>query len=151
MAFIGSVEDRLAIRELIESYASAVTQRDAAAWAALWAEDSRWLLPELGTGVSLVGKATIVSSWVSMMEQYHGPASAPWAFSFVSVLGAISVDGDRAAVLSYSIEAFADGAGATTHLKGQYNDIVVRRDGRWLFEERVWRLMPLEDYAAFTA
>jgi uncharacterized protein (TIGR02246 family) len=151
MAFVGSVEDRLAIRELIESYANAVTQRDAVAWASLWAEDSRWLMPELGTGVSLSGKETIVSTWVSLMAEYHGPAAAPWAFSFVSVLGGIEVEGDRARVLSYSIEAFADGAGATTHLKGQYSDVVVRRDGRWLFEERIWRLMPLDDYAAMSA
>jgi uncharacterized protein (TIGR02246 family) len=149
MSFVGPVEDRLAIRELIESYADAVTRRDAEAWAATWAEDSRWLMPALDA--SFEGKATIVSSWVGMMAEYHGPADRPWAFSFVSVLGGLRVDGDRATVRSYSIEAFADAAGKTTHLKGQYDDVVVRRDGRWLFQERVWRLMPLEDAAAFLA
>lgn len=34
MPFTGPFEDRLAIRELIESYGDAVTQRDVDAWAA---------------------------------------------------------------------------------------------------------------------
>ena len=147
MSFNGPAEDRLAIRELIESYADAVTRRDAGAWAAVWAEDSRWLMPALNA--SFEGKHTIVSSWVQMMAEYHGPADRPWAFSFVSVLGGMHVAGDRATVRSYSIEAFADASGKTIHLKGQYDDVVVRRNGRWLFQERAWRLMPLEDAAAF--
>jgi len=147
MSYSGPSEDRLAIRELIESYADAVTQRDAIAWASLWCEQSRWLMPDLAT--RLEGKETIVSTWLRLMAQYHGPAEKPWAFSFASVLGAINVAGDRATVRSYSLEAFADANGKTTHLKGQYDDLVIRQDGRWLFEERSWRLMPLEDHAAF--
>ena len=148
MAFTGSVEDRLAIRELIESYANAVTQRDPDAWAALWADDSRWLLPQLGE--TLVGKTEIVTGWIRMMAEHHGPAEKPRAFSFVSVMGAIAVRDDRATVLSYSVEAFADSSGATTHLKGQYDDIVIRQKDQWLFMERCWRLMPLEDHSALT-
>jgi hypothetical protein len=146
VAFTGPVDDRLAIRELIESYANAVTQRDAGAWGALWAEDSRWLLPQLGETVA--GKAEIVSAWVRMMAEFHGPADNPRAFSFVAVLGGMDVRENRANVLSYSVEAYADAAGATIHLKGQYEDIVVRRNGEWLFLERSWRLMPLDDFAA---
>jgi hypothetical protein len=33
------------------------------------------------------------------------------------------------------------------HLKGQYDDEVIRRGGRWRFSKRTWRLMPLEDHA----
>ena len=36
MAFEGPIEDRLAIRELIENYADAVFQRDEERWAANW-------------------------------------------------------------------------------------------------------------------
>lgn len=39
MANSGPTEDRLAIREVIENYADAVTRRDGDAWAACWAED----------------------------------------------------------------------------------------------------------------
>jgi ketosteroid isomerase-like protein len=147
MAFTGPLEDRIAVRELIESYADAVTRRDAEAWAVLWAEDAFWSMPDLGAGVELSGKALIVSSWVEMMAQYHGPAGAPWAFSFVSALGGMEIAGDRAQVRSTSIEAFADATGRTLHLKGRYDDELVRRGGDWLFARRVWRLMPLEDHA----
>ncbi|WP_156679800.1 nuclear transport factor 2 family protein [Sphingomonas profundi] len=151
MAFTGPGEDRLLVRELIESYADAVTRRDAAAWAALWAEDARWSMPDLGTGVELAGKSTIVSAWIGMMAQYHGPADAPWAFSFVSILGGMAIDGDRATARSTSIEAFDDGTGRTVRLRGRYDDEMVREDGRWLFAVRTWRLMPLEDHGEMAA
>ncbi len=149
MTFTGPFEDRLAIRELLESYAGAVTWRDEAAWAACWADDSVWLMPDLG--VTLSGKTEIVTSWVRMMAEYHGPADKPWAFSFISVPASIMVAGDRGEVVSTSVEAFADATGKTVHLKGEYRDVVVKRDGVWLFQSRSWRLMPLEDAAAFLA
>ncbi|MFA7440380.1 MAG: nuclear transport factor 2 family protein [Sphingomonadaceae bacterium] len=151
MAFIGPLEDRIAVRELIESYANAVTQRDVETWASLWDEESAWRMPELGTGVSIEGKQTIVSTWVDLMARYHGPADRPWAFSFLSMPGEMNIEGDRGTVRSYSVEAYADADGRTVHLKGQYDDVVVKREGRWLFAERVWRLMPLEDHAKVAA
>jgi len=39
MAFTGPFEDRLAIRELVDSYGDAVARNDAQAWGANWAED----------------------------------------------------------------------------------------------------------------
>ena len=147
MAFSGPIESRLEVRELIESYANAVSQRNAAAWADLWEDDAVWSMPDLGTGVTLSGKATIVSTWLELMKQYHGPAEKPWAFSFVSVLGEMDVHGERGTVRSYSIEAYADATGRTVHLRGQYDDEVIRRDMRWRFLKRTWRLMPLDDHA----
>lgn len=147
MAFVGPVEDRLAIRELLETYAGAVTQRDADAWGSCWANESDWFMPDLG--VTLSGRGNIVSSWIAMMAEYHGPADQPWAFSFISVPASIVVDGDRADVVSTSVEAFADALGKTVHLKGEYRDVAVKQDGAWLFRSRSWRLMPLEDAASF--
>lgn len=40
MPFTGPAEDRLAIRELLETYADAVTRCHADDWAATWAEDA---------------------------------------------------------------------------------------------------------------
>ena len=82
-----------------------------------------------------------------MMTAYHGPASNPWAFSFVAVMGGMEVRGESATVLS-TLEAFDDGTGNTVHLKGQNDDIVAKQNRRWLLEERRWTLMPLEDHAA---
>ena len=42
MGFRGPLEDRLAIRELIDAYADATMLRDAQAWGGLWAEDAVW-------------------------------------------------------------------------------------------------------------
>ena len=147
MAFAGPIEARLEVRELIESYANAVTQRNAAAWADLWENDAVWSMPDLGSGVTLSGKATIVSTWLELMSQYHGPAEKPRAFSFVSILGEMDIHRERGTVRSYSIEAYADASGRTVHLKGQYDDEVICRDMRWRFLRRTWRLMPLEDHA----
>ncbi len=148
MAFTGPLADRMQVRELIESYADAVTRRDAETWASLWDEDARWSMPDLGAGVELRGRDLIASSWIEMMQQYHGPAERPWPFLFVSVIGGIEVAGDRAEVCSYSVETFANGAGRTIHLKGEYRDVVLRKpDGLWRFVERIWRLMPLDDHA----
>lgn len=149
MVYIGPIEDRLAIRELLESYAGAVTLRHVDNWAACWAEDSQWLMPDLG--VTLSGKVEIVTSWISMMAEYHGPAEKPWPFSFISVPASILVSGKTATVVSTSVEAFADAAGKTLHLKGQYNDVVVKQGDVWLFQSRSWRLLPLEDAATFLA
>ncbi len=40
MAFTGPLEDRILIRELLDTYAHGVMTRDAEVWAATWAEDA---------------------------------------------------------------------------------------------------------------
>lgn len=148
MAFQGAFEDRIAIRELLETYADAVTRRDADAWSDCWADDARWSMPDLA--IELVGRDTLTSAWVEMMAQFHGPAHAPWPFLFVTVPAAMAVAGDRADVRSYTMEAYGDGEGGTIHRKSEYRDVVVRQAGRWWFAERVWRLMPLDDHLKLT-
>ncbi len=49
MSFEGSSEDRLALRDLLDTYADAVSRADGEAWAATWTEDAEWHLPGLGT------------------------------------------------------------------------------------------------------
>jgi hypothetical protein len=46
MAFTGPLEDRIAIRELLETYADAVCHVDAEGWGATWAEDGTWEMPD---------------------------------------------------------------------------------------------------------
>jgi hypothetical protein len=53
MPFSGPAEDRLAIRDLIDAYADAVTRNDGHARASTWAEDGEWLIPD-GAGKILV-------------------------------------------------------------------------------------------------
>ena len=56
MPFTGPAEDRLAIRELIESYADAVIRTDAEAWGATWS-GSRSSTTTVATRSSPCGKA----------------------------------------------------------------------------------------------
>ncbi|MDA1207809.1 MAG: nuclear transport factor 2 family protein, partial [Proteobacteria bacterium] len=45
MSSSGPIEDRLSIRELVDSYNDAVMRFDGDAWSANWAEDAVWNLP----------------------------------------------------------------------------------------------------------
>lgn len=131
MPFTGPAEDRLAIRELLETYADAVTRVDADAWAATWAEDAEWSLPdypELGT---TRGRAAIRAMWVEAMKGYPGIMFEAWP-------GSIEVDGDRATMRSYTAEVY-DQNGQTHRDRGRYEDTLVKIDGQWLFASRSFR------------
>jgi ketosteroid isomerase-like protein len=131
MSFIGPVEDRLAIRELLDAYSDAVCQFDAEAWGALWAEDSVWSMPDYPEYGDTKGKAAIVAMWVAAMKAYPGVI-------FISTPGSIVVTGDRAEVRTYTSEVY-DQDGVTKRDRGFYDDICVKVKGRWLFESRVFR------------
>jgi len=131
MPFTGPAEDRLAIRELLETYADAVTRHDADAWGATWAEDAEWSLPdypELGT---TRGRPAIVTMWVAAMKNYPGIMFEAWP-------GSIEIDGERAVMRSYTSEVY-DQDGATKRDRGVYEDVCVKQDGRWLFKSRSFR------------
>jgi len=82
----GPVEDRLAIRELVDSYNDAVMRTDGEAWAANWTDDATWVLPGAG---EITGKDNFFPMWQQAMA----------GFSFVGFFasaGPIVVDGDTA-------------------------------------------------------
>ena len=66
----GPIEDRLQIRELIDSYNNAVMRFDGETWASNWAEDGVWHLPGAG---DVSGRDAILAVWQGAMS----------AFSFV--------------------------------------------------------------------
>jgi uncharacterized protein (TIGR02246 family) len=132
MPFTGPCEDRLAIRELLDSYADAVNQVDADAWGSLWAEDSTWSMPDYPEFGTVHGRAKIVETWVTAMKQYPGVI-------FVANPGSIVVEGDRAVVRSYTSEVYDDTSGVTKRDRGTYDDMLVKIDGRWLFKSRAFR------------
>ncbi|WP_156841018.1 nuclear transport factor 2 family protein [Novosphingobium aquimarinum] len=131
MPFTGSVEDRLAIRELLETYADAVTQLDADAWGATWAPDGEWSLPdypELGT---TKGREAIIAMWIEAMKSYPGIMFEAWP-------GSIEIVGATATMRSYTAETY-DQDGITVRDRGLYEDVCVKIDGRWLFKSRSFR------------
>jgi ketosteroid isomerase-like protein len=131
MPFTGPFEDRLAIRELIETYADAVTRRDADAWGATWADDGVWSMPDYPEFPTQHGRANIVALWVEAMKQYPGIMFEAWP-------GSIEVEGDVARVRSYTSEIY-DQDGITMRDRGVYEDTCVRDAGGWRFSSRTFR------------
>lgn len=126
--FEGPADDLRAIRDLQDSYADAVQRADVAAWGALWAEDARWDL--MGTRVE--GRAAIVGLWQQAMAGFS-------VVGFFSQLGAARVAGDRAEARVWTNELLVGPEGERRPL-GRYDDVCVRREGRWLFLERRFTL-----------
>lgn len=131
MPYTGSIEDRLAIRELLESYADAVVRCDPVAWGALWSEDSEWSLPDYPEIGTTHGREAIVAMWIEAMKAYPGILFQAWP-------GSIEVTGDHAIVRSYTSEVF-DQDGITMRDQGVYDDVCVKREGQWLFKSRTFR------------
>lgn len=133
--FSGPLEDRLAIRELLETYADAVNRVDRDLWASLWVEDSHWDLshyPELGV---VSGKAAIVDLWASAMPHYP-------QLSFLLNPGMIRVDGDRAEARAYFSEVYAEpGTGKDKRARACYDDKLVKQDGQWFFQSRSFTII----------
>jgi len=141
MPFTGPLEDRILIRELIETYAHGVMTKDAELWAATWADDAYWALPEWPDLGGFTGKAAIVAGWIESMKAY-GLDGCTKPMIYVATPGSITVDGDRAAAISYTSEIFDDPAtGETKRVRGRYADELARIDGRWLFTRREYRIM----------
>ncbi|RME62040.1 MAG: nuclear transport factor 2 family protein [Alphaproteobacteria bacterium] len=134
MHFEGPLEDRVAIREVIEAYGDAVTQVDGEVWASLWAEDSKWELPDLPELGTMVGKKQIVENWHAAMKNYPG-------LVFIATPGMIKVKGDQALARVYTSEVYDDADGKTHRVRGQYDDTLVKQDGRWLIKHRVFRVL----------
>src|SRR5258708_38789588 len=110
MAYEGPVEDRLAIRELLESYADAVCTADPIAWGNTWAEDGVWELPDYPEIGKIAGKGNIVTAWKAAMSQYPG-------IIFIATPGSIEIKGDEARMRSYTSEVY-DKDGATKRDRG---------------------------------
>ncbi len=131
MPFTGPLEDRVAIRELLESYADAVCQVDAVAWGATWAEDAEWSLPDYPEIGTTRGKAAIVAMWTEAMKGYPG-------IVFTAMPGSIEVSGETAVMRSYTSEVYDQG-GVTKRDRGRYEDMCVKINGKWLFKSRSFR------------
>ncbi len=129
----GAADDRLAIRERIESYSDAVFRHDADAWIANWAEDGVWHLPALG--LDLTGRPAIRAAWEQAMSTF---AMA----GFFAVPGAIEINDDTATARSYTQEILVakDGSGVRKII-GAYDDTLVKRDGQWLFARRAYNVL----------
>jgi uncharacterized protein (TIGR02246 family) len=127
MPFTGPREDREAIRDLYDAYADGANRGDRAAWLACYAEDATWKTHyfEL-TGHQAIG------------EKYDEITANVADTTFFTQIGSIEVAGDRASARAFCSESLLQKGGGAYELTGEYNDDLVRRDGRWLFHRRVY-------------
>ncbi|MEM1103780.1 MAG: nuclear transport factor 2 family protein [Pseudomonadota bacterium] len=131
MAFEGPLEDRLAIRELVDTYNDAVARRDAAAWEATWAEDAVWDL----LGHVVTGRHAIVATWRGAMDAFS-------YVGFVASPGAITVTGETATARFFVKETLVSaGDEAVRRVEGRYDDELQKKDGGWVFTKRAYQIL----------
>jgi ketosteroid isomerase-like protein len=129
---IGPIEDRLAIRELIEAFAAAAMRLDANALGATWAEEGVWKLvsiPEPMKGRDeIVAGFSKVTAYLEVMSMICFPAE-------------LVIEGDRARGKAYCRELIFTKAGEQKIVVGCYDDRYVKRDGQWYFLSRTYEVM----------
>lgn len=131
----GPMEDRLAIRELVESYNDAVMRFDGEAWADNWTDDAVWSLPGAG---EIAGKDNFFPLWQQAMADFS-------FVGFFASAGPITVSGDTAQAVWYQQEFLHQKDGAKRVITGKYEDDYVRQDGRWYFKKRVYSILNAEE------
>lgn len=127
--FSGPIEDRLAIRELHDSYCDAVLRTDPDDWGALWTEDAVWSL----MGTEVVGRENIVNLW-------NGAMSAFDAVSFLGIPGSLEITGDTATGRYQTHEILVEN-GEPRIAGGRYDDEFVKIDGQWLYSKRIFNVV----------
>jgi uncharacterized protein (TIGR02246 family) len=127
MAFTGPREDRDAIRELYASYGDASSRGDVEAFLACFAEDGQW-----STHIfQRRGKHELRAQWNDLWQGMGFDR-----VGFLSEIGSIEVDGDKAGCRCVAREIIRLKSGDLFKLIGQYTDQLVRENGKWLFSRR---------------
>ena len=138
--FTGPIEDRLAIRELHETYGDGVVRFERDTWASVWAEDAQWDF----MGMELNGREAIVEMWLGAMSNFD-------AVSFQCIPAAIEVDGNTARARCQTQEVLKAKDGSTRMVGGLYTDSLEKRAGQWVYTKRAFEVIaeynPLEETA----
>jgi len=135
------LQDDREIRDLVARYALSVDDHDFDTLASLWAPDARYQWK--GASDWTVGAENVAALLKSRIE----PAGPSFHVNHDHIIE-FGEDPDRATgILSSSAET----SNATTHSIGaiRYNDIYIRHDGSWKFQERVigfLYMVPVSDY-----
>lgn len=126
--------DREQILELMSAYGDTLDRRDFAAFGQLFAEDAEY---GSGTGAPTRGRAAIQAQLERVIGSNPSNLPAPNFHLFFNP--SIRVDGDLATARSLGAYTAPDPATGATRMVFfvTYEDTLVRRQGRWLFQRRV--------------
>lgn len=128
------LEDREQIQELLVAYGATLDRHDFAAFGRLFTEDAEYAA---GAGAPARGRTAIQAQLEKTITS--NPSNLPPPNFHLSFNPSIRIDGDRATVHSLGAYVAPDPATRTTRMVFfvTYQDQMVRRDGRWLFQRRV--------------
>ncbi len=128
----GSVEDRLAIRELLEASVAGVIRKDAELWGETWAEEAKWTLPSMDAPV--VGKSSIKACFAEKMNsiQHIHMSAVPCDLTF---------EDTRARGKAYCYENIVTTDGVSRSIIGCYHDEYIRTHDEWLFSSRAYEVV----------
>jgi hypothetical protein len=132
---IGPVEDRLAIRELLETFAVGAMHIDPDIWGSTWAEQGSWKLPSMSEPA--VGKTDILAIFKEKMAYVD-------YMSMISFPADLVIDGDSAKGKAYCRELIYTKSGEQKVVVGFFDDEYVKQDGRWYFLSRAYHVMGLK-------
>ncbi len=132
MPFTGPLEERIAIREMYDSYADGANRMDREAWLAPWAEDGVWKTHYFEQS----GRAAIAAKYDELMARVT-------ATTFFTQLCSVEIDGDTATARAVCQERLMM-PGGSYRLTGRNEDQLVRRDGRWQITHRTYHVMTEE-------
>ncbi len=126
-------EDELAIRRLLVDYATALETHDAEAYVALFARNGVWINGSMVRKAPDEIRALVVGMFGKRPPDFVNRES----FELVSN-PEIDLDGDHATVRSRHLlfRRAPDGSPLPV-LSGQYEDQLIREDGKWKFLRRV--------------
>jgi uncharacterized protein (TIGR02246 family) len=123
------LEDREQILELMTTYGATLDRRDFAAFGQLFAEDATYGTTHGRAAIAAMLEKTLASN----------PSNLPGPNSHLYFNPSIRIEGDRATATSKGAYTVPDAATKTTQLVFfiSYEDTLVRRDGRWQFQQRL--------------
>lgn len=127
---MSTLEDTLALKDLMARYVDAVNHYDADSWIATWAEDGVWTL----MGMPVSGRDNILAFWHEMMKAFGAVIMLPNS-------GTFEIDGDSATGHYYLHEYTQDKEGNGSVVLSRYQDSYCKRDGRWFYQTREHTMM----------
>jgi hypothetical protein len=139
MADLQALEDRLAIRDVVERYSVSVTRRDWDEMASCFHENARWhtsLGHDFKTRQGIrEGIREVVEAMEFLVQMPHG-----------QVIDDLTADRAKGRLVLNEMGRITGGA-AGVFVLGVYDDVFTKIDGRWGFESRFFQAHYLDPAA----